>query len=77
MRLGDLQSLFMQNNISNDSLNVLDLRNPLPRSILPHFLTGEDCQLLSRVRDTVLEGTTAERCTASVVEWNKWKDDED
>ncbi|KAF1366168.1 hypothetical protein EJ07DRAFT_92554 [Lizonia empirigonia] len=77
MRLGDLQTLFMQNSISDDPLNVLDLRNPLPRSILPHLLTGEDCQLLSRVRDTVLEGTTAERCTASVAEWNKWKDDED
>jgi hypothetical protein len=77
MRLGDLQNVFVQNSMSDDPLNVLDLRNPLPRSILPHFLTGEDCQLLSRVRDTILEGTTAERCTALVTEWNKWKDDED
>jgi hypothetical protein len=77
MRLGDVYDIFAENKASDDPLNVLDLRNPLPRSILPHFLTGEDCQLLSRVRDTILEGATAERCTAQVTEWNKWKDDED
>ncbi|KAF2818217.1 hypothetical protein CC86DRAFT_461196 [Ophiobolus disseminans] len=77
MRLGDIYDTFAENKGSDDPLNVLDLRNPLPRSILPDFLTGEDCQLLSRVRDTILEGATAERCTAQVTEWNKWKDDED
>jgi hypothetical protein len=77
MRLGDIYDTFAENKASDDPLNVLDLRNPLPRSILPHFLTGEDCQLLSRVRDTILEGATAERCTAQVAEWNKWRDDED
>jgi hypothetical protein len=77
MRLGDVQAVFQANKTSQDPLNVLELRNPLPRSILPYFLTGEDCQLLSRVRDAVLEGATAERCTAPVTEWNKWKDDED
>ncbi|KAF1941893.1 hypothetical protein EJ02DRAFT_422629 [Clathrospora elynae] len=66
-----------QQQFYDDPLNVLDLRNPLPRSILPHFLTSEDFQLLSRVRDTILEGATAERCTAQVTEWNKWRDDED
>jgi hypothetical protein len=77
MRLGDVYDAFAEDKASDDPLNVLDLRNPLPRSILPHFLTGEDCQLLSRVRDTILEGATAERCTAQVTEWNKWRDDED
>jgi hypothetical protein len=77
MRLGDIYDTFAENKASDDPLNVLDLRNPLPRSILPYFLTGEDCQLLSRVRDTILEGATAERCTAQVTEWNKWRDDED
>ncbi|KAF1358485.1 hypothetical protein EJ07DRAFT_123933 [Lizonia empirigonia] len=77
MRLRDIYDTFAENKASDDPLNVLDLRNPLPRSILPYFLTGEDCQLLSRVRDTILEGATAERCTAQVAEWNKWRDDED
>ncbi|KAF2787533.1 hypothetical protein K505DRAFT_287767 [Melanomma pulvis-pyrius CBS 109.77] len=77
MRLGDVQSAFQDNRISKDPLNVLDLRNPLPRSTLPRFLTGEDCQLLSRVRDTILGGGTADRCTAPIAEWNKWKEDED
>jgi hypothetical protein len=77
MRLGDVYDAFAEEKASDDPLNVLDLRNPLPRSILPYFLTGEDCQLLSRVRDTILEGATAERCTAQVTEWNKWRDDED
>ncbi|KAH8702657.1 hypothetical protein GQ44DRAFT_717487 [Phaeosphaeriaceae sp. PMI808] len=43
MRLGDAQAVFAKNRTSDDPLNVLDLRNPLPRSILPYFLTGEDC----------------------------------
>ncbi|OCL13859.1 hypothetical protein AOQ84DRAFT_309856 [Glonium stellatum] len=77
MRLGDVQDSFQENIVSDDPLNVLDLRNPLPRSVLPNFLTGEDCQLLSRLRDTVLEGATAERCTASLADWNVWRDDED
>jgi hypothetical protein len=77
MRLGDVYDAFAEDKASDDPLNVLDLRNPLPRSILPYFFTGEDCQLLSRVRDTILEGATAERCTAQVTEWNKWRDDED
>jgi hypothetical protein len=69
--------VFAENVISDNLLNVLDLRNPLPRSVLPYFLTGEDYQLLNRVRDVLLEGASAERCTAPIVEWNKWKDDED
>lgn len=77
MRLGAVRDSFLKNERSEDPLNVLDLRNPLPRSILPSFLMGEDCQLLSRVRDTILEGATAERCSASIVEWNRWRDDED
>ncbi|KAL5408044.1 hypothetical protein PMIN04_011533 [Paraphaeosphaeria minitans] len=77
MRLGTVRDMFLENKISQDPLNVLDLRNPLPRSILPSFLMGEDCQLLSRIRDTILEGATAERCSAPVAEWNRWRDDED
>ncbi|KAF2647718.1 hypothetical protein K491DRAFT_291679 [Lophiostoma macrostomum CBS 122681] len=77
MELGSVQQAFKEDKTSKDRLNVLELRNPLPRSVLPYFLTGEDSQLLSRVRDAVLEGATAERCTAPIGEWNKWKDDED
>ncbi|KAF1952747.1 hypothetical protein CC80DRAFT_571449 [Byssothecium circinans] len=77
MPLSNVQAVFAKNVTSDDPLNVLDLRNPLPRSVLPYFLTGEDCQLLSRVRDVLLEGASAERCTAPITEWNKWKDDED
>ncbi|KAJ4285971.1 hypothetical protein N0V90_013537 [Kalmusia sp. IMI 367209] len=77
MQLETVRDIFLENKISQDPLNVLDLRNPLPRSILPRFLMGEDCQLLNRIRDTILEGTTAERCSAPIAEWNRWKDDED
>ncbi|KAL5374888.1 hypothetical protein PMIN06_013071 [Paraphaeosphaeria minitans] len=77
MQLGTVRDIILENKISQDPLNVLDLRNPLPRSILPSFLMGEDCQLLSRIRDTILEGATAERCSAPVAEWNRWRDDED
>ncbi|KAH7061864.1 hypothetical protein BKA63DRAFT_588083 [Paraphoma chrysanthemicola] len=70
MQLSDVYDRFAENKASDDPLNVVDLRNPLPRSILPHFLTGEDCQMLSRIRDTILGGATAERCTAQTTEWN-------
>ncbi|OCL15342.1 hypothetical protein AOQ84DRAFT_35962 [Glonium stellatum] len=77
MPLYDVQDKFLTNMVSEDPLNVLDLCNPLPRSILPKFLTGEDCQLLSEVRYSVLGGDTAERCVATAAKWNKWRDDED
>ncbi|KAH9225121.1 hypothetical protein K456DRAFT_1943790 [Colletotrichum gloeosporioides 23] len=48
--------------------------SPLPPSILPTFLTGENCQLLPRVRDMVLTGRRAERAVASGEQWNEWRD---
>ncbi|PSN58960.1 hypothetical protein BS50DRAFT_580338 [Corynespora cassiicola Philippines] len=77
MQLSHVQNAFSRNGVSEDPLNVLDLRSPLPRSILPGFLNGEDCQLLGRIRDEVLGGTSGERYAASVAEWNQWKDVED
>jgi hypothetical protein len=78
MELCDLEAVFKKNELSDDPLNALDLRNPLPRCILPRFLSqAEDCQLLGRVRDEVLGGHTGERCTATISQWNQWKDDED
>ncbi|PSN58673.1 hypothetical protein BS50DRAFT_641572, partial [Corynespora cassiicola Philippines] len=77
MQLSHVQNAFSRNGVSEDPLNVLDLRSPLPHSILPGFLNGEDCQLLGRIRDEVLGGTSGERCAASVAEWNQWKDVED
>jgi hypothetical protein len=42
MRLGEVQAVFAENVTSDNPLNVLNLRNPLPHSVLPYFLTGED-----------------------------------
>ncbi|KAF2113207.1 hypothetical protein BDV96DRAFT_648178 [Lophiotrema nucula] len=77
MRLGDVQDILLSDRISEDPINALELRSPLPRSILPRFLNGEDCQLLGRVRDAVLDGDSGERCAVSIAEWNRWKDVED
>lgn len=70
--LNEIKERFLKGEVSRDPWNILDLRSPLPPSILPGFLTGENCQLLPRIRDSLLEGHTAERIKASREEWNEW-----
>ncbi|CAK7210418.1 hypothetical protein SBRCBS47491_000777 [Sporothrix bragantina] len=57
-----------------DPWNILDLRSPLPAAVLPRFLTNENCQLLPRLRDEVLNPSRAERDTAAREQWNEWRD---
>ncbi|KAK3935361.1 hypothetical protein QBC46DRAFT_367640 [Diplogelasinospora grovesii] len=64
---------FLNQEATRDPWNILDLQSPLPQSILPNFLTGENCQLLLLVRNTVLMENSAERVVASTKEWNEWK----
>ncbi len=54
--------------------NILDLRSPLPAAVLPQFLTSENCQLLPRLRDEVLNPARAERGSATREQWNEWRD---
>ncbi|POS70243.1 hypothetical protein DHEL01_v211362 [Diaporthe helianthi] len=70
--LNAIRERFLRGQVSRDPWNILDLRSPLPPSILPSFLTGENCQLLPRIRDALLEGHCAERIKASREEWNEW-----
>lgn len=70
--LSAIRDRFLRSQASRDPWNILDLRSPLPPSILPSFLTGENCQLLPRIRDALLEGHCAERIKASREEWNEW-----
>lgn len=70
--LNEIKERFLRGELSRDPWNILDLRSPLPPSILPNFLTGENCQLLPRIRDSLLEGHCAERIKASREEWNEW-----
>lgn len=70
--LAEIQERFLAASPSPDPWNILDLRSPLPPSILPSFLTGENCQLLPRIRDSLLEGHTAERTKAHREDWNEW-----
>lgn len=70
--LSAIRDRFLRGQVSRDPWNILDLRSPLPPSILPSFLTGENCQLLPRIRDALLEGHCAERIKASKEEWNEW-----
>lgn len=70
--LEDIRDRFVAGCASQDPWNVLDLRSPLPPAILPKFLTGENCQLLPRIRDALLEGHSAERTKATREEWNEW-----
>lgn len=72
--LAEIRDRFICGRSSQDPWNILDLRSPLPPSILPSFLTGENCQLLPRIRDSLLEGHSAERTKASREEWNEWTD---
>ncbi|ROW18037.1 hypothetical protein VPNG_00019 [Cytospora leucostoma] len=70
--LNEIKERFLRGEISRDPWNILDLRSPLPSAILPSFLTGENCQLLPRIRDSLLEGNCGERIKASREEWNEW-----
>lgn len=72
-KLSAVRERFLNQESTLDPWNILDLQSPLPQSILPNFLTGENCQLLLRVRNTVLMENSAERVVASTQEWNEWK----
>jgi hypothetical protein len=75
-KLSEVQQRFLENGNgeTDDPWNILDLRNPLPPTVMPKFLAGENCQLLSRVRDAVLSGSSAERTVAAKEKWNEWLD---
>ena len=72
-KLREVRERFLAQKHTNDPWNVLDLQCPVP-SILPSFLTGENCQLLLHVRNRVLMAGSAERVVASTQQWNEWKD---
>ncbi|KAK3360788.1 hypothetical protein B0T24DRAFT_540016 [Lasiosphaeria ovina] len=72
-KLSEVQKRFLDKKDTDDPWNILDLQSPLPASILPSFLTGENCQLLLQIRDTVLMGNSAERVVAPREQWNEWK----
>jgi hypothetical protein len=71
--LGQVRSRFLSSNNEDDPWNVLDCSCPVP-STLPSFLSGRNCQLLSRIRDQVLNGHSAERAQVSRDDWSEWKD---
>ncbi|KAJ6438069.1 PHO85 cyclin-9 [Purpureocillium lavendulum] len=72
--LRDVEKRFLDGQPTDDPWNLLDLGSPLPPSVLPSFLEGENCQLLPRVRDAVLMGSRAERAVAPPEDWNLWRD---
>lgn len=73
-KLLEIQQRFLDsgNTDTDDPWNILDLSNPLPPTTMPKFLAGENCQLLLRVRDAVLAGSSGERTVASKEKWNEW-----
>ena len=72
-RLSVVKEKLLSDNYISDRWNLLDLECSLS-GILPNFLMGEDCQLLSAVRNEALRGDTFDRPLASSKEWNEWKD---
>lgn len=68
----DVRDRFLRQQPTWDPWNLLDLQSPLP-SFLPTFLEGDNCQLLLRIRDAVLMGSSAERATAPGQDWNTWR----
>jgi hypothetical protein len=73
LKLSVVRERFLNQEATRDPWNILDLQSPLPPSILPNFLTGENCQLLLLVRNTVLMENSAERVVAPTREWNEWE----
>ncbi|PNH48020.1 hypothetical protein VD0004_g341 [Verticillium dahliae] len=72
-KLSEVKSRYLADESTDDPWNILDLQSPLPSAILPNFLSGENCQLLLQVRDTVLMEESAERVVASSRQWNEWR----
>ncbi|SPO02465.1 uncharacterized protein DNG_05138 [Cephalotrichum gorgonifer] len=72
-KLSEVRKRFLDQRATADPWNIQDLQSPLPQSILPNFLTGENCQLLLQARNTALMEGSAERVVASTQEWNEWK----
>ncbi|KAH6983714.1 hypothetical protein EDB80DRAFT_691559 [Ilyonectria destructans] len=68
----EVRNRFLSQRPTNDPWNLLNLQSPLC-STLPSFLEGENCQLLLRVRDAVLMGSSAQRIAASGEDWNTWR----
>lgn len=68
----DVRDRFLMQRLTTNPLNLLDLQSPIP-SALPSFLEGENCQLLLRIRDAVLMGSSAERIAAPTQIWNTWR----
>jgi hypothetical protein len=75
--LRDAKNRFMAEQPTADPWNLLDLQSPLPRTCVPNFLTGENTQLLSRMRDSALSGDWGQRLVAKKNEWRHWKDVEE
>lgn len=73
--LRQVRKRFLSDSRSNDPWNILDCSCPLP-STLPDFLTSWNCQLLSRIREMVLNADAAERAVASREDWAEWRDAE-
>ncbi|KAK3356290.1 hypothetical protein B0T25DRAFT_536432 [Lasiosphaeria hispida] len=70
--LQEVRDRFFSQKSTNDPWNLLDLQSLLP-PVLPAFLEGENSQLLLRVRDAALMGSSAERIAASGEDWSKWR----
>jgi hypothetical protein len=70
-KLRAVQGRFIPGQPSDDPWNCLDLYSPLPAT-LPLFLNGENCQLLSQIRDGFLGGS-AGRIEAPASQWNRWR----
>lgn len=72
--LHEVEERFLGAQPTTDPWSLLDLRSPLPPSILPSFLDGENCQLLSRMRDAILAGEEGERSAAPTRSWPERRD---
>jgi hypothetical protein len=72
-KFGEVKKKFLDQENTNDPLNILDLQCPV-QSTVPKFLSGENCGLLIDVRTRVLMEGSAERVTAPLQKWAEWKD---
>ncbi|KAM4067337.1 hypothetical protein HRG_012228 [Hirsutella rhossiliensis] len=57
--LREVRERFLKQRPTDNPWNLLDLQSPLPPT-LPSFLEGDNCQLLLRVRDAILMGSSAQ-----------------
>ncbi|OAA63263.1 Transcription factor jumonji/aspartyl beta-hydroxylase [Niveomyces insectorum RCEF 264] len=74
--LREIRARFYAAEDTKDPWNLLDLANPLQSNIVPAFLGGDACSMLTTMRNRLFQrlNKTAERPVTQAAEYAQWRD---